>query len=694
MQPTKATIDQLLAPGTAMYVPFYQRAYVWKKPLWQRFIRDMEYISCTDEEYFIGSTILKKREPKDSETMSWSIVDGQQRITTFAIFFKVIDLKDTNSHHPFDQTFRLYDNTLKIKHSMIDSEAFERIANQNKDEKLDGEERSNLIRAYNYFQEHLDIRKIDLLNIKRRLWFISINLEKDENEHKIFDTINSIGMRLNTEQLLKNYLFSESTVSDYTRIWKPVFESDDITLNYWSREISLGKSAMTSISDRFFDLLMQILIHDPRNKFNSEDKKQLRLKTEGLFANYQKIIEAGQWGKTEFAKEITDYAKVFRNLFVLNDIRKDPESFKTPLKRILLVIFTLDVGTALPFIVYVVKNCSDENEQNRIFSLLESYIVRRIICNKKSGNYSDLFIETMIGRRMLTYDAISAYLRTKKPNESLHMPYNIEVEDAFKGNTKLNDTKAKSILYLLESGIRHDEQTVLRPLADYSLEHLMPQKWEKHWPMPTGLSELQQINFRSMRNQAVKVLGNMGIITQGLNTKVSNNSWMKKLDKGLKEKAEGILTLKSAISHENWDEEKILERAEWLATKANEVWENSISSDDDEEAIVIKQRMNEGSYFAMHEDESLEDSKEKRKPPFKFSMIGLKPGDEVKFKLANITVVVADDERIEYDGEKYSLSDFCKRFDPHKSWKSYQGPKYFICNGKTLKEIRDSIDNA
>jgi len=87
MQPSKVSIDQLMASGTAMYVPFYQRAYVWKKTLWQRFIRDMEYISSTNEEYFIGSTILKKRETKGVETASWTIVDGQQRITTMAIFF-------------------------------------------------------------------------------------------------------------------------------------------------------------------------------------------------------------------------------------------------------------------------------------------------------------------------------------------------------------------------------------------------------------------------------------------------------------------------------------------------------------------------------------------------------------------------------------------------------------------------------
>ena len=101
-----------------------------------------------------------------------------------------------------------------------------------------------------------------------------------------------------------------------------------------------------------------------------------------MFSNYQKIIESGQWDKVAFAKEITDYAKIFRELFIQNEIKKDSDSFKTPLKRILLVIFSLDVATTLPYVIYVVKNCGIESERDKIFRLLESYIIRRIICNK------------------------------------------------------------------------------------------------------------------------------------------------------------------------------------------------------------------------------------------------------------------------------------------------------------------------
>lgn len=103
MQPNKVSIPQLLADGTGFYVPFYQRAYVWKEKLWDRFIRDMEYISKTDEEYFIGSVILKKMGANGIETARWSVVDGQQRLTTLAIFYKVISLKNPNAHNPFDK---------------------------------------------------------------------------------------------------------------------------------------------------------------------------------------------------------------------------------------------------------------------------------------------------------------------------------------------------------------------------------------------------------------------------------------------------------------------------------------------------------------------------------------------------------------------------------------------------------------
>ena len=589
MQPSKVSIPQLLADGHTFYVPFYQRAYVWTEKLWSRFIRDMEYISKTDEEYFIGSVILKKLGASGIETARWAVVDGQQRLTTLAVFYKVISLKDPNLHNPFDKRFRLDNNDLSIKHSLNDKEAFDKIANLTQDVELDGEDKSNLIKAYNYFRNNVDVSKINHLHIQARLWFIAIYLEANENEHKIFDTINSLGMSLNTEELLKNHLFTSATLDDYRAIWRPVFEADDACLTYWKTETSVGSMGKKTLSDRFFHTLLQIIMHDPRNNISSADRSEFRkYDDESEFNNYQKVIESGSWDKIEFAKEVTAYASIFKQIYSKKAIQDDPESSKTPLKRILLVIFTLDVYTAIPYLLYILKNVADTAEQDKIFTLLESYIIRRQICNKVVKNYSDLFTESLIGQQILTYDALVEYLSNKKPYESLHMPYDAEIEDSFGSNSNLTAEKARGILYLLESKLREvaGSQTVLHPFTKYTLEHLMPQKWEDNWEIPSGLNEVEEFEFKNNRNKVIATLGNMAIITQGLNSKASNNKWKKKLDGGLRDKAGDLLTMKDVVNKPNWDESTIASRAEWLAGKANEVWVNVISSGEAEEEAI------------------------------------------------------------------------------------------------------------
>lgn len=83
-----------------------------------------------------------------------------------------------------------------------------------------------------------------------------------------------------------------------------------------------------------------------------------------------------------------------------------------------------------------------------------------------------------------------------------------------------------------------------------------------------------------------------------------------------------------------------------------------------------------------------------RRPPFRFSMIGLKPGDVVYFEHGDIPVTVVSENTVAYDNEIYTLSRFCKHFMPEAGSenKEYQGPAHFTLNGKTLDEIRKEKD--
>ena len=82
--------------------------------------------------------------------------------------------------------------------------------------------------------------------------------------------------------------------------------------------------------------------------------------------------------------------------------------------------------------------------------------------------------------------------------------------------------------------------------------------------------------------------------------------------------------------------------------------------------------------------------KTNRRPAFRFSMIGLKPGDVVYFEHGDIPVKVVSENTVAYDNEIFTLSRFCKHFMPDEGSENreYQGPAHFLYNGRTLDDIR------
>ena len=87
-------------------------------------------------------------------------------------------------------------------------------------------------------------------------------------------------------------------------------------------------------------------------------------------------------------------------------------------------------------------------------------------------------------------------------------------------------------------------------------------------------------------------------------------------------------------------------------------------------------------------------AKKPRRAPFKFSMIGLKPGDTIIFTPNGEEVRVNSENTVDYDGQILTLSRFCKIYMPDEDSenKEYQGPAHFTYKGKTLDEIRKKIE--
>ena len=170
-------------------IPFYQRYYVWGAEQLSRFLNDMISVGQQDKAYFLGSIILKQIA---TGTAAFStpriVIDGQQRLTTIAIFLKVLYLK-SNANAWFERMFILPDNSFSLIHSLVDKDDFERVMLL---EECKGpiEGKGSIIHAYNYFFENLDIAAINYDSIKDKVQLIDIEIDAQDNEQQIFDTIN------------------------------------------------------------------------------------------------------------------------------------------------------------------------------------------------------------------------------------------------------------------------------------------------------------------------------------------------------------------------------------------------------------------------------------------------------------------------------------------------------------------------
>lgn len=179
-------------------IPFFQRSYVWNENLLKRFLESMEQISRTGKDYFMGS-IISKQKPKNSssESNAQLIVDGQQRLTTLALFLKVLLFRE-NNERAFDRMFFSADDEdeLCLCHNYYDRECFNAIMKQKVLAKV--ESKSLLANAYNYFLDKVTADIYYSRTIRDKLTFVGISLNEDEDEQVIFDTINSLGVSLTT----------------------------------------------------------------------------------------------------------------------------------------------------------------------------------------------------------------------------------------------------------------------------------------------------------------------------------------------------------------------------------------------------------------------------------------------------------------------------------------------------------------
>lgn len=496
MDASSLTIKKIIQSDTLLRIPYFQRRYVWNKDDWERFAIDMEDTLDSVTSYFLGAIILKNEPTTPADRRigigkRQLVVDGQQRLTTLAIYMKLLYMM-TGQNHKFENQY-LQSTPSKepvIIHNCDDKPLFTMIMHLNSPQELT--DASRIVEAYNYFRTFLTERRDagvnlhELLNmVNSSVNFVVIELDSDDDEQQIFDTINSLGVPLRTDELLKNFLYEAKDEQAYLDNWRKVFDVDEAS-KFWETDAAKSrqeKSKKNVTIERFFHAFVRIKMWDFKDLLTDSQKKSF-VKMENTFATCKSFCNDFGVDKQELANEIIEYAKLFKEHLSdsVLDIRVPQHA---GIKRLACFINATKTYTAIPYVLYILRNVKSEAERNNIFEYLESYLVRRAICKTSNNNYSDLFSENLIGGGKNTLDSLKKYIEEREG--SLEMPTASKVVFAV-SNYKMDEQTARIIYYLYETKLTKTSENVFVESYNTCLaEQFMPKScaaadvnWPKH----------------------------------------------------------------------------------------------------------------------------------------------------------------------------------------------------------------------
>lgn len=600
-------------------VPLFQRQYVWSQdqqwePLWEDISRKFsQYLEGRKDApvHFLGAMVLDQKQTPTTHVERRQIIDGQQRLTTLQIFLSVFrdfcrehDCEDLAKEcesftvnkgmmaEPEVDRFKVWPTKLDRKQfqDVVDagsrSELIRRYPLQYRRYARKPEPRPRMIEAYLYFHEQLKDyflgegdsnliapdepleRRLEecFQALKNALQVVAIDLEQDDDAQVIFETLNARGEPLLPADLLRNFIFlraarrGESQESLYHEYWE---RFDD---EFWRKEVKQGRLLRPRS-----DLFMQHFL---------ASRQTVDIPIKHLFVEYKFWIEKHHPFATvkEELQTLARQGDDFRRIL-------EPKS-DDPLFRVVTFLDAFDIRTAYPLLLALLDMLVADDELIAIGRSIESYLVRRAICGLTTKNYNRTFLALTRGvRRDGATSQLIRKLLVEQQGESVEWPTDEAFREAWHVEHiyhVLNNPKVVYVLSEINAAYANRKMESIRLEGALTVEHIMPQKWIDNWPLPDGskgLTLLEAINAKDddsrklatrKRDAIIQTLGNLTILSQPLNSAVSNAGWRVKKAELLRN---SLLPINQVLHDvEVWDEEAISARADDMFEKAREIW--------------------------------------------------------------------------------------------------------------------------
>ena len=579
-------LDDLFNFQISYRIPQFQRPYAWRVEQWDALWDDVRAIAnrinapLTSEgllPHFMGAIVLQDRndEVPFDEARRVLVVDGQQRLTTLQLFLKAMQnafafsLSDTGRAGQID-TLLLNDsnrtgndnlNQTKIRQSnLLDQSEFQEVIRN-----LMNDQRPprSIANAYKHFQGKITAwLNEDVANVHVRadalykaaieyLKVATVTLDPGEKPHLIFEILNTRGETLMQADHIKNTVMYEANVVDdeqkARQLWG-LFEDD-----WWRRSDGRGRDPQINI-DRFLNHWMIMRTR--------EDVTAHR-----VAAEFRGYIEKERPGIEQLASDIKEAGLIYRSI---------EENRQPGIEEFLRRIKIMEVGVVTPPLLWLYTQEISENERQRSVRALESYLVRRMLCNIRSMGLNRLFIELVknleSNKGQRADEVVIQFLSRRQEVENRMWPDDRRVEDYLTTQSMPgNAARRKMVFEAIEAEMRPAFAEPLGPTGRLTVEHLMPQGWKDgDWPFRE--STTNRDDAEQGRRESLNLIGNLTLATRELNSSMSNRSWENKR-KALNNHSSLFLN-KDLLDNApaKWDEDAIEKSSSLLAKAIIRIW--------------------------------------------------------------------------------------------------------------------------
>ena len=572
-----------LFTGQVQYeIPSYQRRYVWNQadqwyPLWEDVQNIAENLAENGQiktSHFLGAVVLKNLNSPAGGINVWSVVDGQQRLTTMALLLDAVhevfaerNSKRAGMLEPLVLNLPVFfqdnhDLAFKVWPTTGDQDAF-RHAMRN-ELSVDEHEDSLIVRAHEYFKlqvrEWLDgvpdetDARVDALYkaVTTFLQMVVIDLNSDDDQHIIFETLNARGTPLLQSDLIKNMVLSEASKdkagTDASEVW-------DFSDPWWTNEIQQGRLMRPQI-DVFLNYWLTI-----------RTRSDVRVADE--FSVFRRYVSGARKPIKDVVADIGDVRDIYR---VLADESKNiPGWGKFRYRR-----GVMRAGVLNPVLLWMLTSDVPQQQIDKAISAIESYLVRRMVCGMNNRSYGQVFMGLLIrlheSGAEQAGDVTVEYLKSRVDLSNL-WPDDRRLEDAFVGRPLyrlLTQGRLRIVLEGIEEELRTYNVELPNAPRNLTIEHVMPQAWRENWQLPDDVEDREQAAHQ--RDDVVHRIGNLTLVTKRLNSTLSNAPWHEKR-KTLGEHS--VLFLNKTLlddAPDVWDEAAIETRAKQLCAAAAKVW--------------------------------------------------------------------------------------------------------------------------